>query len=158
MGALLYEWVNDIAVFYILFNHSGGVRNMASSKIDKELKVTTKNEIGVLANVCTTLSKSRVNIEAICAYGMGDKGTFLIYSFDPDKALKALKDAGFMVTTEEVVVATLDNKVGAAELMTTMVAKAGVNVNYCYGSTGDGKNTLFIMNTDNNTKALKAIK
>jgi len=131
---------------------------MAAPKIDKELLITTKNEIGVLADVCTTLSKARVNIEAMCAYGMGDKGSFMVYTYDQDKAKKALEDAGYKVDAEEIVVATLDNKVGAAELMTSKVAKSGVSVNYCYGSAGDGKYTLFIMNTDNNNKALKAIK
>ena len=130
---------------------------MAAPKIDKELMVGTTNEVGVLGKICTTLSNARVNIEAMCAYGMGDKGTFMIYTYDQDKAQKALESAGYKVDAEEIVVVTLDNRVGAADIMTNKVANAGINVNYCYGSTGDGKYTLFIMNTENNEKALKAI-
>ncbi len=131
---------------------------MAAPKIDKELMVTTTNEVGVLGKICTTLSNSRVNIEAMCAYGMGDKGTFLIYTYDQNKAKKALENAGFQVELEEIVAASLSNTVGAAEEMTSKVAKAGVKVNYCYGSAGDGKYTLFILNTENNKKAFEAIK
>ena len=131
---------------------------MAVPKIGKELIVHTTNETGILAKVFSTLSKSRVNVEAMCAYGEGEKGTFLIFTYDQDKAKKALEEAGYKVDTEEVVVATLANRVGAAEEMTSKVAKSRVNVNYCYGSAGDGKHTLFIMATENNAKALKALK
>jgi len=131
---------------------------MAGSKIDKEIVLNTKNEIGVLAKVFITLSNSRVNVEALCAFGEKEKGTFLIYTFDQEKAIKVLLKEGYDVNTEEVVVATLANRVGAAEEMTNKIAKARVNVNYCYGSTGDGKHTLFIISTENNPKVLKALK
>jgi hypothetical protein len=131
---------------------------MPAPKLDKEIILHTSNDIGTLAKVCSALSKARVNIEAICAYGEKEKGTFMIYTFDQIKAVKALEEADYKVETHDVVVATLDNKVGATEIMTNKIAKAGISVNYCYGSTGDGKTTLFIISTANNEKALKALK
>jgi hypothetical protein len=131
---------------------------MANPKIDKELVVHTPNDIGVLAKIFTSLSNARVNIEAICAYGEGDNGTLLIFTFDQDKAKKAIENSGFNVDSSEVVVATLANRVGAAEEMANKIAKAKINVNYCYGSTGDGKHTLFIISTENNAKVLKVLK
>jgi len=131
---------------------------MSEPKIDNELVVHTPHEIGVLAKVCSTLSNTRVNIEAMCAYGEKDKGTFKIYTYNQEKAKKALEGAGYKVDLEEVVVAILANRVGAAEEMTTKIAKNRINVNYCYGSTGDGKHTLFIISTVNNKRALKALR
>ena len=131
---------------------------MSSAKLYKEIHVSTSNDIGVLANVCTTLSNARINIEAMCAYGEGNKGYFMILTFDQDKSQKVLEKAGYNVKTQEVVVVTLDNKIGAADLMTNKISKAGINVNYCYGSAGDGKNTFFIMSTEDNKKALNALK
>jgi hypothetical protein len=134
------------------------VIKMAGPKIDQEIILHTKNEIGILAKIFVALSNSRVNVEALCAFGEKDNGTFLIYTFDHEKAKKALESAGYEVNTEEVVVATLANRVGAAEEMTNKIAQARINVKYCYGSTGDGKHTLFIISTENNSKALKALK
>ena len=131
---------------------------MAEPRIDIELVVHTPNQIGVLAKICTVLSHSRVNIEAMCAFGEKDEGTFLIYTHDQVKAKKVIEDAGYEVELEEVVVAILANRVGAAEEMTNKIAKTYVNVNYCYGSAGDGKHTLFIISTENNKKALRALK
>jgi len=131
---------------------------MAKPKLDKELIIHTPNRIGVLAEVCTALSNSRVNIEAMCAYGVGEEGTFYLYTFDQDKAKKAIEEAGFEVELHDVLVVMIANRVGAAEGMTNRVAKTRVNVDYCYGSAGDGKHTLFIMSTTNNDKALKSIR
>jgi hypothetical protein len=131
---------------------------MAHPRIDKELVIHTPNDIGILAKIFTSLSNARVNIEAICAQGEGERGTLLVYTFDQDKAKRAIESAGFTVESTEVVVATLLNRVGAAEEMTNKIAKMKINVNYCYGSTGDGKHTLFIISTENNAKVLKALK
>ena len=51
---------------------------MAEAKKLKQLSFSLTNKVGLLAQVASTLSQAKVNIEAICAYEMDDKGYFMV--------------------------------------------------------------------------------
>ncbi len=130
---------------------------MAKATKVKQLIMETPDEVGMMAKVCSAISDAGVNIKAICAYAEEGKGHFMLLTDDNSKAEQTLKSAGFTVSQEEVVAIELENEVGAAKKMTQKLADAGVSLKKCYGSTGDGKMALLVLNSNDNEKALKAL-
>jgi hypothetical protein len=129
---------------------------MAKAAKVKEIMVTTPNKVGMLAEVAGIVSGAGVNILALCAYAMEGKANFLMLTSDNAKALGALKAKKMTVEEVPAVSVTLANKVGAAKELADKIAKAGVDISYCYGSTGNGSEALFVFSAKDIDKAVAA--
>ena len=124
----------------------------------REITVVTPNKVGMLAKVSGVLAAGRVNMAALSAYGAGAKAYFRIVANDTKKAMRVLKAAKLRFSEKDIVAVTLKNKVGQAEALAKKLARTGVNISYCYGSTGPGSSTLFLFATKNLKKALSALR
>lgn len=125
---------------------------MAQAKLVSQLLVETPNKVGMMAEVASVISGAGVNIEGICAYSMQDKAEFMILTNDNSKAQDALGKKGWTVKSEEVIVVTLDNKVGAAKEIADKIKQASVDIRYLYGTTcgiEDCSSTIVIASKDN---------
>ena len=67
---------------------------MAKARKVKEISFTTPNKVGLLSEVTTAITKAKVNINAICAYGMGNTAYFMLITVSNAKAKKALITLG----------------------------------------------------------------
>jgi hypothetical protein len=126
-----------------------------ASKV-KEIVATTPNKVGMLAEVTGIVAGAGVNILAICAYSMEGQAKFMMLTSDNAKALNALKGKKIATEESDVVSVSLSNKVGAAKELAEKLAKAGVDLNYCYGSIGNGSEALFVLSSKDINKALAA--
>jgi hypothetical protein len=81
--------------------------------LETELHVITPNEPGILGRVLSTLANSGVNLKALQARSVKDKGVFLLLTSDNKKAATCLKALEYEVTTNEVVTVLMDDRVGA---------------------------------------------
>lgn len=127
---------------------------MAQAKRIKEIQAVTPNKAGMLAEVAGAIADAGVNIVALSASGMGKNAKFLIVTENNQKAIAALKAKNFDVKEGEAVSVSLGNKVGAAKELAEKLAKAGIDLDYCYGSTGDGSESLLIFSTKDIEKAI----
>ncbi len=128
---------------------------MTNTRLEKEIWVTTSNEVGTLAKLTAPLSEAKVNVWAMCAYGEGNTGTFMFITDNYDKTTDLLAKAGYTTTTKDVVVTELEDKPGTTWNTAQTLATAGININYYYVTTsGTNNTTRVIFNTDNNEKAL----
>ena len=130
---------------------------MAKAMKLKQLSFSQPNRVGLLANVATTVSQAKVNIEAICAFEMDNKGYFMVVTNNNAKAKKVLAKIGANAELEDVLVVTVPNKVGQLQSLAEKIADAGVDIYYAYGSPGAVKTTCLVFKTANDAKALKAI-
>jgi hypothetical protein len=130
---------------------------MAKAIRVNNLIVETPDKVGMMAKVCSVISDAGVNIKAISASARGRKGHFMLLTEDNSKAKEALKSVGFKVKEEEAVAVELENEVGAAKRMARKLADAGVNLKYCYGSTGNGTMALLVFNSNDNEKAVRTL-
>ena len=130
---------------------------MAKAMKLKQLSFSLPNRVGLLAQVASTVSQAKVNIEAICAYEMDDKGFFMLVTDNNAKAKKALAKIGANVEVEDVLVVGVPNKVGQLQSLAKKIADAGVDIYYAYGSPGAVKTMFLVFKTANDAKALKAI-
>ena len=65
---------------------------MAKAKKAKQLSFALSNRVGLLSKVSTALSDAKINMHAICAYGMGKQAYFMVVTDKNAKAKKALDE------------------------------------------------------------------
>ena len=122
----------------------------------KQLSFTLPDRIGLLSEVAAFVTAAKINIEAICAYGMGNEGHFMMITDNNTKAKKVIAHMGAKVTTEDVIAVEVPNKVGQLQQVAKKVSDAGIDISYVYGSPVKQKMTI-IIKTANDKKALKAL-
>jgi hypothetical protein len=131
---------------------------MAKAVKSKQLSITLPDKVGLLAEITGALAGAKVNIEALCAYGMEDTGTFLLLTDSNAKAKKALsvfKDG--KVEEEDVIVVEMANKPGELGKVADKVTGAGVNIWYLYCNAATKTKSVCILKTEDDKKAIKVI-
>lgn len=93
------------------------------------------NVVGSLAKAAGALAKAKVNIEGISVVENADTGVVRLIVGSAGKAVKALAKAGIAATTQPVEVVAMSDKVGSIAAAAAKLARAGVCINYCYGTT-----------------------
>ena len=96
---------------------------MAIAKRAQQLSFTMPNKIGLLAEVSIFIAAAKINIEAICAYGMEEEGCFMLITSNTAKTKKILLNMGAEVETDEVIMVEMPNKPGQIH----KIAKTMVN-------------------------------
>jgi hypothetical protein len=129
---------------------------MAKTTKMKQLSFSLPNRIGLLSELSSFLTAAKINIEAICAYGMGDEGYFMIVTDNNAKAKKVISQMGAEVKVEEVIAVEMPNKAGQLRQAAKRISDAGVDIDYVYGSPVQGKMTV-IFKTADDKRAMKAL-
>ena len=130
---------------------------MAKAKRVKQLSFTMPNRAGLLSEVSAAVSGAKVNINALCAYEMGDNASFMLTTDGNARAKRALAKLGVEAKEEDVVAVEMPNKIGESQKVGKKIADAGININYVYGTTGAGKSATCVLQTSDNAKAVKVI-
>lgn len=131
---------------------------MHNVKLETELHVITPNEPGILGRVLGTLANSGVNLKALNARSVQDKGVFLLLTSDNKKAETCLKALGYGVTSNEVVMVLIDDRVGAGAEIGALLGNAVIDIDYCYGSSAGMGKALLVFKTSDNKKALETLR
>jgi hypothetical protein len=124
----------------------------------RQLSVFLKNEPGVLARVCESFAKNRLNIIAISVSDTVDHAVVRIIVSDPARARDMLEAHGVLVVETDVLGLRLSDRPGALGQIAAKLAKAKVNIEYAYGTAGPGPQSLVILRVNNLAKAKKLIK
>ncbi len=123
--------------------------------LDKQLMVTVTNKVGSLSELSHVIASSGINLLAICAYGVENKGVIMFVSDNTVEAKRLLKAKKYDVREEEVVLISLDNKPGALQTVTQKVADAGIDLNLLYGSVDiQGKTSRVVLTSEDNNAVL----
>jgi len=129
---------------------------MAKASKAKQLSFTLPSKIGLLSEVSSFITAAKINIEAICAYEMGEQGFFMLITDNNTKAKKIVSNMGAEVNSEEIITVEMPNKLGELQKVVKKISDAGVDITYIYGSPVKGKMTL-VLKTANDKKALKVL-
>lgn len=130
---------------------------MAKAKKVRQFSFELPNRVGLLSEVTTVLAKSKVNVTAVCAYEMENKGYFMLTADSPAKAKKALAGLGAEIREDDIVGVELPNKVGELQKVARKLAEAGINIDFVYGTTAAGKTSVCLFKTADDSKAIKLI-
>ncbi|MFH0839187.1 MAG: hypothetical protein V1893_03270 [Candidatus Omnitrophota bacterium] len=131
---------------------------MGCARKVKQIVVITPNKVGMLAEISSIIAVNGINIIALCAYGLIDKANFMIITEDNQRAIAALKAKNYEVVKEEDVgVLSIPNKPGETKRIAEKLATSNINLEYCYNTTGDSKDSLFVFATNHLDMALEIL-
>jgi len=130
---------------------------MAKAMKSKQLSFETTDKVGMLSRVTTAIAAAKINITAICAYGMEGKAYFMLITDGNAKAKKELLKLGITTREEDVVAVELSNKPGDLKKVAGQIADAGINIHYLYATASSGKTAAAVFATNDNKKTIKVI-
>jgi hypothetical protein len=104
--------------------------------IARQFSIFLENRPGRLAEVAGTLARGRVNIVAMDVLQAAEQSVLRLVVDDPSRARSILKRDGLGFAENEVLILDLPNVPGALADLSQKLARARVNIEYAYGSTG----------------------
>jgi hypothetical protein len=129
--------------------------------IGKEIVVTEKNKIGVLADIARLVSDHGINIEAVAGYAGADGvAKIMIVTNDNLRAKEAIQKKGYKdVKESEIVIIELENKIGALKNITAKLVAENIDIRYMYATTCPaGCPAKLVFSTTANEKAVVSLK
>jgi len=126
--------------------------------LDKQLMIQVEDKVGSLAEVTSVISGSGINLLAVSAHAVDNRGTIMFVTEDNKQAKALLKTKKIDFREEEVVLVTVDNKPGALKTLTKKIADAGIDLNLLYGSVDKNSNlSRIVLVSENNDAVLMAV-
>jgi len=127
-------------------------------KAAKQISVAMENKRGELEHFCSALAARKVNILAMSVVGSSEQSILRMVVDRPDAVAEMLEESAHITwTTQEVVTAEVPNESGSMAELSGRLARAGVNIEYLYGSVIEkGTKSLVVMGVSNVKKALSA--
>jgi hypothetical protein len=120
----------------------------------RELRIETRNQAGVMAEIAALMADHNVNIDNFCAYNSGEKSIVNLLVNDNATARRALEDRGYRVEEREVVLLILWNRPGALSIVAGKIRDSGINLQSVYGtSTPGGERSAIVFLSEDNARA-----
>lgn len=125
----------------------------------KQISIFLENKKGQLSEITGVLAESNINISAMNIAETADYGLLRLIVNDTDKALEALKSAGFITHVSDVVSVMVPDEPGGLHNILIKLADADINIKYMYSvfSLTDGQARL-IFKVEDCEKAERILK
>jgi hypothetical protein len=134
------------------------IKNIA---LGEEITITTKNKVGILADVSKLLANKGINIEAALGYEVGPIAKLLLVTNANLVIADELKKLRYRSVKEtEVLLVDLDNKPGALKVVATEMKENKIDIKYAYLTpctcTTRGSSRM-VLQTSDNEKAMAVL-
>jgi hypothetical protein len=127
-------------------------------ELTQQLAIFLENKPGALARVCDALAEAKINIYAITTSDTVDHSVIRMVVSDPRRALLLFEEHGALVVEDEVLMVPGDNRPGSLARLAHKLAKAKLNIEYCYCATApDARKGLLILRTAQPRKAMRVL-
>ena len=119
-------------------------------RVETQLSVFLENRAGVLADVAADLARHGISVRALTIANLVDHAIVRLVVSEPQKALHMLGDRGVLVVTSAVLAVDMPDEAGALASMAKRLGRAGVNIEYAYGSSpvGGGRAVVYVHVSD----------
>ena len=94
----------------------------------KQITIVTKNRDGLAADIAAVLGENDINIESLDAEEVVGMGVVTLTVDHYNRALQALRDAGWQAVTEDAFVIRVKDKPGALARVAKRFKDAGIHV------------------------------
>ncbi len=98
----------------------------------KQIAIFLENQEGKASACCKILKEAGVNLTALSIADTREFGILRIITDDNQKALSALRGAGFLSSEVDLVALEVPNESGALSNLLIALGDGGVNVEYMY--------------------------
>jgi hypothetical protein len=120
------------------------------------IRAVIPDEPGALAKLTMILAERGVQVDGVNLLPKGREGEAQFLVRNGDKALEVIQETGFSAESEDVQVLTLSNDRTALADVCQRLAKAGINIEGCFGTTY-GQQGTFVLMTDDNAAAREVL-
>ncbi len=103
------------------------------------------------------LKNAGVNISALSVADTSEFGLLRLIVDDPDKAKKAMKEAGYTSSLNDVLDVDLKQEIGFLSDIIEKISAAGINIEYMYASSSSSSQASIIIKTDDLEKTAEVI-
>ena len=124
----------------------------------KQIAVFLENQAGKASGCCKVLKEANINLLALSIADTKEFGILRILACDNEKALKALKDAGYLASLVELVGVEVPNQSGALSDLLILLGDNGVNVDYMYSYAEVDGHAKIAFKTSTPEKATEILK
>lgn len=107
-------------------------------RVETQLSALIENRAGVLAALAADLAKHGISIRALTVANLVDHAVLRMVVSEPRQALHLLGERGVLVVTSEVLGIDMPDRAGALAALAEKLGRAGVNIDYAYGSAVEG--------------------
>jgi hypothetical protein len=116
------------------------------------------NQPGTLAKLCAALARAHVNIDAIAAVENADCCWVRFVASPAPQAKTALKRGKFNFCTQTVLALKAANEPGVLGRIAGKLGRAGININYVYGSGAPGPGSLVVLSVADPERAAQLVR
>ena len=129
--------------------------------LGEEITITTKNKVGILADVSKMLANKGINIEAALGYEVGPIAKLLLVTNANLVIVNELKKMRYKSVKEtEVLLVDLDNKPGSLKVVSTEMKENKIDIKYVYLTpctcAAKGSSRM-VLQTSDNEKAMAVL-
>ena len=119
-------------------------------RVETQLSAFLENRAGVLAEMAADLARQGISIRALTVANLGDHAVVRLVVSEPQKALHLLGDRGVLVVSSQLVALDMPDEAGALAGVAKRLGRAGVNIEYAYGSApvGGGRAVIYVRVSD----------
>ncbi len=127
--------------------------------LGEEIVISTKNKVGLLADISMMLAARGINIEAALGYQAGGNARLMLVTSANLPIVDELRKKKYKSVEEtEVVLVDIENKPGALKVVTTQLREAGIDIKYLYvTSCSPGGSSKMVIQTSDNEAAMAAL-
>lgn len=123
----------------------------------KQISVFIQNKKGRLAKVSRYLADNDINIRALSIADTQDFGILRLICEDVEKVESVLKEAGYLTTITDVLVAAVKDGPGALATITEALCDADVSIEYIYELATIDNIVYLVFRVDDNKVAAAAL-
>ncbi len=125
----------------------------------EQVAIFIENRAGRLAEVTGILAQANINIRALFVADTADFGILRLIVDQPEKAVRALKEGGFTVSTTPVIAIEVPDRPGGLWGTLKTLDAVGLNVEYLYTViTRSGNNAVVVFRFDEGERAVRALQ
>ena len=124
-----------------------------------QISVFVENKPGALAKITSTLANAGIDVRALSVADTQDFGILRMIVDNPEKAKKALNDAGVGCSIKEVFAAEVPDERGAMTQVLEQISETGLNIEYMYAFVSPkNKKAYIVLRIKDTEGALAALK
>jgi hypothetical protein len=120
--------------------------------IETQLSVIVKNRVGMLNELCTSISEANINIRGLSTVVEADWGIVGLIVDDANKTKEVLHKQNLKFGESTVLTVRMDNKPGQIAKITKKLSEQHINIVNA-SLTAEGEHCLLVLMTTDNKKA-----